>query len=256
MKKKIKQLITQYVMEYAKKDEITTEWKEPIVKCAAANDEMFPELKEIVSSTHALPQDFLDDAKTVISYFLPFAESVANSNIEGKYSSEEWAKAYIETNDLIFELNNHIKEKLNDLDYESTIIPATHNFDKERLISDWSHRHVAYIAGLGKFGINNMLITDKGCCGRIGSIVTNLKIEPTERTDEEYCLYKSKEICKKCVQRCVADALKVDSFAGDKCHEILTENDELRPELGLSDVCGKCSVGLPCSFTNPVEEIN
>lgn len=36
-------------------------------------------------------------------------------------------------------------------------------------MSEWSHRHAAYIAGLGIFGINNMLITNKGCVGRIPS---------------------------------------------------------------------------------------
>ncbi|MCK8823628.1 epoxyqueuosine reductase [Fuchsiella alkaliacetigena] len=255
MKKvEIKNLINQYVKEYSERKEIESKWREPIVKFANANDEMFIKLKEIVSPTHALPEDFLDDAKTVIVYFLPFDESVVNSNLKGKYSSEEWAKAYIETNQLILNLNNHIKKKLSDLDYRSTIIPATHNFDEGSLISDWSHRHVGYIAGLGKFALNNMLITDKGCCGRIGSIVINLKIKPSQRVNNEYCLYKSKEICKKCVQRCVNNALKVDSFDSHKCYEILLYNDELHSDLELTDACGKCCVNLPCSFTNPVDE--
>ena len=55
----------------------------------------------------------------------------------------------------------------------------------KNLISDWSHRHVAVIAGLGKFGLNNMLITDNGCCGRVGSFITDLKIEPTKRKMEK-----------------------------------------------------------------------
>ena len=253
LKKKIKQLIIQYVKDYSKRKEIDTKWREPIVKFADANDDRFVKLKEVVSSTHALPKDFLDDAKTVIAYFIPFDEVVINSNIAGKYSSKEWAKAYIETNELILKLNKHIKKKLNDLDYNSTIIPATDNVDKDNLISDWSHRHVADIAGLGRFGLNNMLITDKGCCGRVGSIVTNLKIEPTKRVDKEYCLYKSKGICKKCVERCVNNALKVDSFDRNKCYEILLDNDELHSELEVTETCGKCSVNLPCSFVNPVK---
>ncbi|WP_066506730.1 epoxyqueuosine reductase [Abyssisolibacter fermentans] len=253
MKEKIRDLIKQYVKEYSDREEIKTRWKEPIVKFSSADDEMFIKLKEIVSPTHALPKDFLEDAQTVISYFLPFEESIANSNIEGKYSSKEWAIAYVETNELILKLNSYIKEQLEDLNYKSTIIPATHNFDKNSLISDWSHRHVGYIAGLGKFGLNNMLITDKGCCGRVGSIVTNLKIVPSKRNDREYCLFKSKGICKKCVQRCVNDALKIDSFDRHKCYEILLYNDELYPDLGLTDACGKCCVNLPCSFNNPVK---
>lgn len=252
MKEKLKQLIKQYVKNYPERKDVNTKWREPIVKYSNANDEMFIKLKEIVSLTHVLPKDLLEDAQTVISYFLPFEESIANSNIEGKYSSREWAIAYIETNELIFNLNNYIKKKLEDLNYKCIIIPATHNFDEESLISDWSHRHVGYIAGLGKFGLNNMLITDKGCCGRVGSIITNIKIEPSQRNDKEYCFYKSKGICKKCVRRCVNKALEDNSFNRYKCYEVLLYNDELHSELGLTDACGKCCVNLPCSFINPI----
>jgi len=248
----IEQFIKQYVKEYSERKEVSTKWREPIVKFSDANDKMFIKLKELISPTHALPNDFLEDAQTVISYFLPFDKIVANSNIEGKYCSREWAIAYIETNRLILDLNKYIKKELENLNYKSSIIPATHNFDEDSLISDWSHRHVAYIAGLGKFGLNNMLITDKGCCGRVGSIVTNLRIEPTPRNDKEYCLYKSKGICKKCVQRCVNDALRVNSFDRHKCYEMLLYNDKHHSDLGLTDACGKCCVSLPCSFTNPV----
>lgn len=251
MKKKIEELIRQYVKEYSERKHIKTKWRKPIVKFAAANDEMFTRLKEIVSPTHALPTDFLEDAQTVISYFLPFEKSIVNSNVKGRYSSREWAIAYIKTNELILNLNKYIKTELETLNYNSTIIPATHNFNEDSLMSDWSHRHVGYIAELGKFGLNNMLITEKGCCGRVGSIVTNLKIEPSKRDDKEYCLYKSKGICKKCVKRCVNGALKVNSFDRHKCYEILLYNDKLHSDLGLTDACGKCCVNLPCSFINP-----
>lgn len=249
MKNKIIQLIEQYVKDYTAK----TRWREPIVKFASADDEMFIKLKDIISPTHAVPKDFMKDAQTVISYFIPFEKSVVYSNIDGEYSSSQWALAYVETNQLILNLNKYIKKELEKLRYESTIIPATHNFNKNSLISDWSHRHVGYIAGLGKFGLNNMLITEKGCCGRIGSIVTNIKIEPTQRNNEENCLYKSRGICKKCVQRCVNNALRVDSYDRHRCYEILLKNAELHSNLGLTDVCGKCCVDLPCSFTNPIK---
>ncbi|WP_041605746.1 epoxyqueuosine reductase [Halothermothrix orenii] len=253
-REKITQLVKQFIKDYSSRKEIYTKWREPIIKFSDVRDELFFKLKEIISPTHALPTDFMEDAKTVISYFIPFDKSIVNLNIDGKYSSRGWAMAYIETNKLILDLNKYIKRELELLNYKSTIIPATHNFDKEKLISDWSHRHVAYIAGLGTFGLNNMLITDKGCCGRIGSIITNLKVEPTKRKDIEYCLYKRKGVCKKCVKRCVNNALKVDSFDRHKCYEMLLYNDRLHSDFGLADVCGKCCVNLPCSFTNPVKK--
>ena len=252
MKKELEKLIKNYVVDYQKKDKIKSEWKEPVIKYADAADPLFDKLKEAVSEDHLLPEDILPGARTVIAYFIPFSEQIANSNIDGKYSSEQWATAYVETNQLIAEINEHLKARLSEKDYQGSLIPATQNFDKKRLLSDWSHRHAAYIAGLGTFGINNMLITEKGCAGRVGTLVTNLELEASSRDEKENCLNKAGFNCSRCVDRCVNGSLQEDSFDRHKCYELLLENDELRMESKLTDVCGKCCVDLPCSFTAPV----
>ena len=124
--------------------------------------------------------------------------------------------------------------------------------DEAKLISDWSHRHIAYIAGVGNFGLNNMLITDKGCCGRIGSFITSAKIAPDIRADVPACLYKYDGSCRKCVQRCVNEALFENSFNRFKCYDMLLENVKELSSIGYADVCGKCLVAVPCSHINPV----
>jgi epoxyqueuosine reductase QueG len=253
MKEKVGNIIKEFVFSYQNNEDISTKWKEPLIAYADADDIMFSKLKEAVSETHLLPHDLLDDAETVVAYFLPFEEYIPNSNIENRHSSKEWATAYIETNKIIAEINKHLKEKLQESGYSLEVVPATHNFDTEKLMSDWSHRHVAYIAGLGKFGLNNMLITEKGCCGRIGTVVTNIKIQPTTRQDKENCLYKHNGSCKKCVDRCVNNALKLDEFNRHLCYEMCLTNGETYKDMGLADVCGKCLVKLPCSFRNPVK---
>lgn len=222
-----------------------------MIAYANAFDNEFIKLKELVSPTHALPHDFLSNAQTVVTYFIPFNDDIVKSNINDRYSSKEWSIAYIETNKLILDLNTFIKAELEKLGFNSNIIPATHNFDTKKLISDWSHRHAAVIAGLGTFGINNMLITDKGCCGRVGSFITNMKLEFTQKKKTENCLYKSMNICRKCVDKCVNDSLKIDSFDRHKCYEMCLINDKFHSDLGIVDVCGKCLVGLPCSEKNP-----
>ncbi len=251
LKQKIEDLICDYIKNYEQRDDIKTEWKEAVVKFADADDGLFLQLKDVVRPTHALPADFLKEARTVICFFIPFAEWVAESNIEGKYSSREWARAYVETNALIDELNQYIKKELEKMNYNAGLIPATHNFDEESLKSDWSHRHAAYIAGIGTFGINNMLITEKGCCGRVGSIITNLEIEASKRSEKENCLNKAGGSCSVCAERCVNNSLSADSFDRHKCYSLLLENDRLHSEMGLTDACGKCCVDLPCSFVNP-----
>ena len=252
---KVEIIISQFVKHYSEKKDVQTKWKEPLVAYADAMDDMFYNLKNVVSLSHALPIDFLPEANTVVSYFIPFDEVVVKSNIEGKDSSFTWVKAYIETNQLILNLNVFIKNELQKLGYKTAIVPPTLNLDNKKLISDWSQRHVAFIAGLGKFGLNNMLITDKGCCGRIGSFITELKIEPTKRGDAENCLYKYINTCKKCVDRCVNDALKVDYFDRHKCYEMCLHNVKLNSDIGFSDVCGKCMVNVPCSTINPVKTL-
>ncbi|NLG86152.1 MAG: epoxyqueuosine reductase [Firmicutes bacterium] len=252
MQEIIEKFIAGYVRSYSLKKGTCTTWLSPLVAYADAADLLFPKLKQIVSPSHAVPTDFLSDAETVIAYFLPFNHLVAESNIPGRESSRAWAVAYVETNTLISDLNAALARKLERHGYKAALIPPTHNFDKVKLISDWSHRHVAYIAGLGKFGLNNMLITARGCCGRVGTIVTNVKIKPTPRAEGEYCLYKLDGSCGKCVDKCVNNALHKKLFDRQKCYAMCLENASRFGDVGLADVCGKCLVGVPCSFVNPV----
>lgn len=256
MEKFIRNLINDYINQYPFLKQTSNLWQEPIIAFAAADDHLFTTLKETVSPTHAVPTDLLADAQTIITYFIPFSKNTVISNINGEGTSREWALAYIATNQLILDLNVHVQGELNQQGYQSALIPATHNFDKQTLMSDWSHRHVAFIAGLGTFGLNNMLITTKGCCGRVGSIVTNLKLQPTLRSGQENCLYHHHQgLCKKCVERCVNGALTETGFDRHLCYDQCLYNAAVFGEVGLADVCGKCLVNLPCSFINPTRRV-
>jgi len=252
MKDKIRSFIEEFVQSYKIENKALTNWEEPLVAFANAHDPLFLELKASVSETHSLPTDLLKDAETVIAYFIPFRREIASSNISGENCSKEWAIAYVETNQLIVALNNDLSAQLAKADFKSVALPPTHNFDEERLISDWSHKHVAFIAGLGTFGLHQMLITEKGCCGRLGSLITNAKIEPTRRPNKEFCLYTYNHSCQKCVENCVFGALKEDSFDRQRCYGVCLSNARLYSRLGLADCCGKCICVVPCSFSNPV----
>lgn len=250
-------LIVEYVKNYKELKHIRTSWGDPIIGFADANDELFIKLKEIISPTHALPSDLVPNAKSVIAFFIPFSVDIVESNIDGEESSEEWDYAYIETNNLIGDLNKFLYEKITEKGYKASLLPATYNYDEERLISDWSHRSVAYIAGIGKFGINNMLITKMGCCGRVGSVVTDIELMPTPRTDEEYCLYKNNGTCKKCIEKCVNSAFMIQEgkviFDRRKCNEQIYDKIVRVYSIGVGDTCGKCMCGVPCSFEIPIK---
>jgi len=137
-------------------------------------------------------------------------------------------------------------------DHGVAVTPATHHFDPVKLISDWSHRHIAYIAGLGRFGVNHMLITASGCCGRFGSFVTSLELELDPRPGKEACLYYHDGSCLECVGRCPRDALAADVFDRHACYGQCLENAARFKAMGTADVCGKCLAGVPCSIMDPV----
>lgn len=247
-----REIIEECISTYEKKDP-EIRWRKPIVSILSTTDEQLKNLKKTVHPKHFSPQELLNDSKSIIVYFLPLSEEIIDSNCEGKMSSQKWAKAYIRTNQLIHSINKRIKEKLNAEGYRSKTTKATHNFNEKTLISRWSHRHIAVIAGMGSFGLNNMLITAQGCCGRVGSLVTTKKIQPTNTTFKEFCLYKHDGSCKLCVDNCLKIALTEEFFDRFKCYEMCLENDAFHSAGAVTDVCGKCCVGLPCSTQNPVK---
>lgn len=255
MKESIRSETERFVPEYAKAQRPGTAWGIPLVGFASASDPLFDSLKTAISPTVAMPNDLLADAATVIVIFLPFTKALSKTNADGRHTSQEWAVAYIETNRLIEALCLHLKGFLEERGHSVHPMPATHNFDEQKLISDWSHRHIAYIAGLGKFGLNNMLITRAGCCGRLGSLITSLALEPDPRPETESCLFRYDGSCGKCAKRCVADALRADTFHRHDCYDICLENDVKFASLATTDVCGKCMVRVPCAHKDPVQQL-
>ncbi len=252
MKAWIHQTILHAISSFRQSPGVRTAWKEPLVAYADAAEPLFMRLKEVVTPTHATPHELLAGARTVIVYFLPFDESVGRSNKGDLPASPEWAKAYIETNQLIRAINQRLAEGLEQQGYASVVLPPTHNFDPKVLVSDWSHKHIGYIAGLGKFGLHRMLITEKGCSGRLGSLVTRAPLAPTPRGTEEACLYHYDKSCVACVKRCPVGALTESGYDRHACYAVCLQNAKTYEAEGLADVCGKCASVVPCSFQDPV----
>jgi len=253
MHNKILKIIKSTLAEYEEKNQLNNFWKEPIIEIIPVNDKMLTALKEITYPEHLMPGDILQDAKSIISFFIPFRENIVNSNTGGELASEEWAAAYIKTNDLIKTINENIGILMEQNGYKAGKIPATHNFDTEKLISNWSHRHIAYIAGMGTFGINNMLITKNGCCGRFGSTIINYEFKEYRQIQKisEKCLNKLNGSCGVCQAKCINNAYENNFFNRHKCYEQCLKNAEHHKKNGNADVCGKCLVGLPCSTREP-----
>ncbi len=165
-----------------------TEYRQPLVAFASADDPRFLQLREVVHPSHMLPHDLVPDAHSVISFFLPFAPWVIKANAQHREQvAREWAVAYVETNELIGQISAQLIEDLAEHGIQAAAEPATHNFDRETLVSRWAHKSVAVIAGLGSFGLHQMVITDAGCAGRFGSLVLDAELPASQLQVRERC---------------------------------------------------------------------
>lgn len=239
--------IEKQIKEMVAQAQVVTPYREPLVGFAFAQDPLFKELKEIIGPHHLLPEEMLTGAKTVVAFFIPFGKEIVTANRQSETVAREWAVAYVETNRLIGEICQALENALGQEGIQVAYQKATHNFDPVDLKAVWSHKSAAFIAGLGRFGLHHMLITEKGCAGRFGSIVIDGEIPPTARTEEELCLYKKGGKCLYCVKACPIQALTEQSLDKKSCYRRLLATGEIFKDIGICDVCGKCAMG-PCAY--------
>ncbi|MFQ5870555.1 MAG: 4Fe-4S dicluster domain-containing protein [Candidatus Geothermarchaeales archaeon] len=75
----------------------------------------------------------------------------------------------------------------------------------KRFAGDLSHKHAAVACGLGKFGLNNLVISAKwGPRVRLATIVTNAELKYDRSLEENPCLINE---CESCVKICPVHAL-------------------------------------------------
>lgn len=253
----LQQFLEDYVAAEPERSKTEDFWRSPILASAPVDDR-FDVLPQIAMDEHLLPHDLLETARSVLVFFIPFKKALVKENREGDRPCKNWGLAYVRTNNLINRASEAIGEFLMKAGYRSGLTPATHNFDEERLMARWSHKHLGHLVGLGRFGTHCMLITPKGCCGRFGSLVTEADLGDNPLIfSEEACLLKAGKKCGKCIEKCPVGALAETEFDRRKCWDRLNENlatlDFFSNLPDTTHVCGKCAAMMPCSFINPVK---
>lgn len=241
MRERLRGVIEAYIAAYCAQQGKEPVWRTPLIGFADAADAGFLSLRASACADHLMPDDVLPGARSVISYFLPFSKALLGSNVGSVLASDAWAEAYLLTNAMAAALNEHLIRYLDAIGFRAAAPNAS--FDPQRLLSRWSQRHVAYLAGLGSFGLNNMLIGPSGCGGRYFSIVTDMPL-PADPRAPQRCLYKQNGTCALCARRCPANALLETHFDRARCYAQCHINQQRTPG---AEVCGKCVVGLPCT---------
>jgi len=223
----------------------------PIVAYSCSKDERYSQLKEIIGEWHLGPSGHLPDAESVISYFIPFTEGVIRESKMLKENAPLWAEAYVVINSYIDHINESVSNYLVKSGYSAKAIRATHNYDPKDMKSAWSHRSAAVIAGIGSFGANRVVITNKGSGGRFCTILTSAPLKTSEAQVEVKCLYLKKGSCGLCFRICPVNALSPDLIDKYACQEKLIKNgQELRQSLApvVADTRGKCITVCPYAY--------
>ena len=257
-----------------------TYWEEPLIGFASGIDPLFFEYKTVIGPFHLTPREVISAALkergrsllfteieqiSVISWVLPASEDTRKSNrLENQFPSKLWAYTRDFGEACNSALKKHVVTFLEDLGHIAVAptLSPTFQFIRDEKVgwaSPWSERHVAYACGLGTFSLNDGLITPKGVAMRVGSVVTLLKLTPSEKKYRDYrenCLQFRNEKCGKCIKRCPAGAITEKGHDKDKCHEYVSSEvlKAKRSGYGLQNPppsCGLCQTDVPCEFEIP-----
>ncbi len=232
---------------------------EPILAVASAGDPLFAELRapHIIGPHFCPPEFWLPGARSVLSFFLPLTERIIAANrTDPGWPALEWLHGRIEGQAFQNKLAAHLAESLRqaghaavipfqDPRYRQRAMPAAQAEDGSALpgfTSNWSERHVAYVAGLGTLSLCAGIITKKGMAGRLISLITDLPLEPDKRPYSAYDEYCAR--CDACARRCPADAISLEKGKEHPpCSAFLDRTREKHaPRYG----CGKCQTAVPC----------
>jgi len=256
-------------------------WDEPLVGFADGDDPVFQEYKTIIGDFHLTPREALakhseamdstggreSDQVSVISWILPSTHQTRLSlRSESVVPSLRWNHSRWQGQDCNFELSRHVASLLESLGYRAVVPELLDSFTIKNLpngpASNWSQRHIAYAAGLGTFSLSDGFITPVGIAIRAGSVVCNLKLPPSPRTYENHlsnCLFYRGESCRRCIERCPADAISEQGHDKNKCREFLLNTQKVKlQELGREEGyigrylgCGLCQTKVPCEGRIP-----
>ncbi|HSR13623.1 MAG TPA: hypothetical protein VLS90_19400 [Thermodesulfobacteriota bacterium] len=174
------------------------------------------------------PAEILKEARTVVTFAIPLVEQIAdweelfpNSEILKTEIRETMLQDY-----LYSEVNyNFINDRLNQIalrvtlflqakGFRSILFPATFGSAYKHfhdMMPGWmglfSQRHAAVRAGLGEFGLNNVVVTPEyGPRVRFNSVITRAPLQVSPLLQKKACLGAK---CSLCLKKCGGQAISL-----------------------------------------------
>jgi len=153
------------------------------------------------------PRSIFPEAASVIVIGLPVSLPALETS-----PSIYYRELYTTVNALLDQHTYRMAEFLTSRGYPSVFVPRDGYGNIEVLLKNpvafFSHRHAAYLAGLGTFGINNMILTPEyGPRVRFGSVLTTAPLPSDPVREDQLCIR-----CMRCVEMCPSSALAKDDY--------------------------------------------
>ena len=157
------------------------------------------------------PKAIFPEGRSVVVIGLPVTLPVLETS-----PSIHYHQLYKTINEILDQSTYWISNFLNDRGHASLFIPRDGyghiQLMKERALAFFSHRHAAYLAGLGTFGLNNMVLTKEyGPRVRFGSVITSAELPGDPVMEEQLCTR-----CLRCVDNCPVKAFTGVEFRADE----------------------------------------
>jgi hypothetical protein len=259
----------------------------PLFGVALGSDPIFRKFKKIIGPEHLTPEELWSDNSLpvldnlgncirVLSIVFPYTSFIRSKYSNGdEFPSEIYSLSRHIANYFISDVLSQVVDYIKDHGFYAAAAIKSPSYKEyvsnaDMLYATWSERHVAFAAGLGKFGLHAALITEAGCNVRLGSIITNAPLQVTHRiNDKPYgnCLFYKNSTCKICIFHCPINAISENGHDKTVCFQ---HRNKVRAEMrkrfdgivddSIKQLCSKnnlragcalCQFGTPCMDKNP-----
>jgi len=177
-----------------------------------------------------------------------------------------WLYARNSWEPIIAQITDGLVRRLEEAGIRAAVVDTLPGFawqktEKYGYCSNWSHRHAAFTAGLGTFGLCDGLITRIGKALRYTSIILDTKLPADKREYEdihEWCLFYHDGSCRACINGCPAGAITEAGHNKDKCEAYINEFKSSYRHSRPIDAdgpfgCGLCQGAVPCQNGVPAK---
>jgi epoxyqueuosine reductase len=153
------------------------------------------------------PQDILPDCRAVIVV----GKRLSDATVETT-PSRMFDTMYFAVNSFLDRMLVQIVDFLASAGFRGVAV-GPHSLDGKLLMGDLSQKHAAVAAGLGKFGLQSLVLTPQfGPRQRWGTVVTNAPLKPGAPLKEELCRPTKCDYA--CIENCPAKVFSERSTEG------------------------------------------